>query len=231
MNGSASSSNGEQQPINPEMFVVYLLESGRPKQHGGPYPQADSREIRDDMRRHVENGNHQMWSIPENTSHIVAVTESVLWDIKKRYHERVATDGGFGEVCGECGRHIVKAGHSPDCSRNDNDDDDDSHEDAEVEMPSGTATSTDDDCEWEFSEGDIVREQSDVTVDGFGPGKTEYKVKKLLRDESGSKRYYYLETDEGEYLCNAKIIEHSYEEITESESRVWPKGNGDGMLD
>ena len=88
-------SGKEQQTTNPRMSVVYLLESGRPQLHGGPYPQAEAREIRDDMRMHIENDNHQMWNIPENTARVVAITDDVLWEVEKRFHKRVAaTDGG-----------------------------------------------------------------------------------------------------------------------------------------
>jgi len=94
MSDDTTPTRGEDQPVNPEMFVVYLLESGRPKQHGGPYPQADARAIRNKMRKHIENDNHQMWNIPENTSHVVAITEDVRWKINKLFYRRVMADGG-----------------------------------------------------------------------------------------------------------------------------------------
>jgi len=106
-----------QKRINPEMSVVYILESGRPQQHGGPYPQAHARNLRDDMRKHVENDNHQMWDIPKNTAHVVAITDDVLWEIEKLFHKNVVTDGGQSTnekaqeidenkhrtICRECG--------------------------------------------------------------------------------------------------------------------------------
>lgn len=32
------------------------------------------------------------------------------------------TDGGFSEVCDQCGRHVAVAGHDPDCPEGDGDD-------------------------------------------------------------------------------------------------------------
>lgn len=82
-------SGTDQPPVNPRMSVVCILESGRPMVHGGPYMQAEAREIRDAMQMHVDNGNHSDWNLPRDTAHVVAITDDVLRDVSRLFIERI----------------------------------------------------------------------------------------------------------------------------------------------
>ncbi|WP_436348902.1 hypothetical protein [Natronorubrum sp. FCH18a] len=81
----------------------------------------------------------------------------------------------------------------------------------------------DSDDEWKFEESDVIREKHEqFAPGGVALGKSEYKIKRLLRDESDGKRFYHVEKEEGgSHLYSAKAVEHSYEVIPVSESRAW----------
>ena len=77
--------------------------------------------------------------------------------------------------------------------------------------------------EWKFEEGDVIREEHEqFAPGGVSLGKSEYRIKRRLRDESDGKRFYHVEKEEGgSHLYSSGAIEHSYEAIPVSESRVW----------
>lgn len=76
---------------------------------------------------------------------------------------------------------------------------------------------------WKFGEGDIIREEHEkMAPGGVSLGKSEYRIKRLLRDEDDGKKFYHVEKEEGgSHLYSAGAIEHSYEVIEPVESRVW----------
>jgi len=84
--------NPQTSTINPKLFVVYLLESGYYKTHGGPYNQSKAKSVRDSMKKHIENDEYSGWNIPKDTAHVVAITEEILWEIKKNYFENVENE-------------------------------------------------------------------------------------------------------------------------------------------
>lgn len=77
--------------------------------------------------------------------------------------------------------------------------------------------------EWAFGESDVIREEHEqFAADGVALGKSEYKIKRRLRDDADDDRFYYVEKEEGgTHLYSAGAIEHSYEVIDASESRAW----------
>ncbi len=82
--------------------------------------------------------------------------------------------------------------------------------------------------EWKYQEGDVIREEYEQTArGGVSLGKSEYRVKWRLRREKNGKRCYLVEKEGGgTHLYTAKAIEHSYEVIPTSESRVWSDETG-----
>ena len=82
-------------------------------------------------------------------------------------------------------------------------------------------TYTDDtEREWKFQDGDVIREiHEQFTPGGVPIGKSEYRIKRLLRQESDGERFYHVQTEMGHtHLYAASAIEHSYETITTDES-------------
>lgn len=86
-----------------------------------------------------------------------------------------------------------------------------------------------DGTEWEFQEGDILREQHEPHAPGgVGLGNTEYLIKWQLRRETKDKRCYLVEKEEGgTHLYTAPAIEGLYEVIPPEESRVWSEEDAD----
>ena len=87
-------------------------------------------------------------------------------------------------------------------------------------MPSDQSTpSADDDSEWKFSEGDTIREiHEQYAAGGIPIGKSEYDIKRRLRDEDNGERFYHVDTQEGgTHLYAASAIEHSYEVVADGE--------------
>lgn len=78
------------------------------------------------------------------------------------------------------------------------------------------------DTDWAFEEEDIIREEHEPHAPGGMPiGRSEYRIERLLRQESDGERFYYVETAEGHHLYAASAIEHRYEVIDVSESDTW----------
>lgn len=83
------------------------------------------------------------------------------------------------------------------------------------------------DSEWEFSEGDVIQERHEPHAPGgVPPGKSECKIERQLRQESGGKRFYHVEKEEGgTHLYSAGAIEGRYDVIDASESRAFKEGD------
>lgn len=77
--------------------------------------------------------------------------------------------------------------------------------------------------EWEFENGDVIRERHEPHAPGGVPiGKSEYRIKWRLRRESNGDRCYHVETEEGgTHLYTAGTIEGRYEVIDSTESRAF----------
>lgn len=65
-------------------YVVYLLPGDNYRVHGGPYTPMKAREVRRSMEKHIENGNHRDWNIPEETEEVKALTREELTELKLR---------------------------------------------------------------------------------------------------------------------------------------------------
>ena len=78
-----------------------------------------------------------------------------------------------------------------------------------------TADNSDD--EWKFSEGDTIREvHEQFAPGGVSIGKSEYRIRRQLRDVNTGERFYDVDTVEGgTHLYAASAIEHSYEVVDE----------------
>jgi hypothetical protein len=57
-------------------YIVFELEDGGRKLHGGPYPPTKAREIHQAIHNHVRNGHHSGWRIPSDAVGAKRVTES-----------------------------------------------------------------------------------------------------------------------------------------------------------
>ncbi len=77
--------------------------------------------------------------------------------------------------------------------------------------------------EWAFEPDEVIREEHEqFAAGGVELGKSEYKIKRRLRDESDGGRFYHVEKEEGgTHLYSASAIEHRYEVIDTVESRGW----------
>ena len=77
--------------------------------------------------------------------------------------------------------------------------------------------------EWEFQEGDVVRERHEQHAPGgVSLGQTEYLIKWQLRRETKDKRCYLVMKEEGgTHLYTAPAIEGRFEVIPPEESLVW----------
>ncbi|APX98593.1 hypothetical protein [Natronorubrum daqingense] len=77
--------------------------------------------------------------------------------------------------------------------------------------------------EWAFEEDDVIREEHEqFAPGGVELGKSEYRIKRRLIDDSDGDRFYHVEKEEGgTHLYSAGAIEHSYEVIDAAESRGW----------
>lgn len=86
-----------------------------------------------------------------------------------------------------------------------------------------TTDSTSDTDDWAFAQDDIIRERHEPHAPGGVPiGKSEYRIKWLLRRESDGKRCYYVDKEEGgTHLYTAATLEGRYEVIDPDESRAW----------
>lgn len=94
-------------------------------------------------------------------------------------------------------------------------------------MPDGTSEPGTD-REWSYQEGDVIREQYERFAPGGIPlSKSEYRVKRLLRDESDGARFYYVETEEGGHHLYASAIEDTYEVISIEDSSFESPGQSD----
>jgi hypothetical protein len=95
----------------------------------------------------------------------------------------------------------------------------------EVVGVSGQSTDGTDRDEWEFEEGDVIRERHEPHAPGgVALGKTEYKIERQLRQESGGKRFYHVEKQKGgSHLYSAGAIEGRYDVIDASESEKFSK--------
>lgn len=81
--------------------------------------------------------------------------------------------------------------------------------------------------DWDFAEGDIIREQYAQTAPGgVELGKTEYRIKWRLVRPSNGKRCYLVEKEEGgTHLYTASALEGRYEVIGLSQSRGFDGGD------
>lgn len=65
-----------------QKFVVYHLEDGGVRTHGGPYPPMKAKEVTEAMQSHVDRNNHRDWNIPEETTAVEAVTREELRELR-----------------------------------------------------------------------------------------------------------------------------------------------------
>lgn len=76
--------------------------------------------------------------------------------------------------------------------------------------------------EWAFREGDIIQQSHEPHAAGGVPlGKSEYRIKRRLREVQDGDRFYHVEKEEGgTHLYSAGAIEHGYTVVSEAEARV-----------
>jgi len=84
----------------------------------------------------------------------------------------------------------------------------------------GSTDETPHEDEWEFSEGDIIREKyAKSAPGGVDHGKSEYRIKWLLFRPANGKRCYHVQKEEGgTHLYTASTVEGRYEVIPPEES-------------